>query len=481
MNFEELNLAPQLLKAVQYQGYTEPTDIQQKTIPLILDGKDIVGQSATGSGKTAAFGLPILGKIKPGQGLQFIVLTPTRELCVQVAETLTALSKFMPMNIVKIYGGVGMGPQVDAARYADIVVGTPGRTLDHLNHNTLNLSKVKFLVIDEADKMFEMGFIEDVEQILSYIPSPRQTLLFSATMSDVVLKLVERHLNHPVNIRTVMHVDRSLLKQVYYNVDQREKFSLLLHCLKNKTPGLALVFCATRQEVDLLNRNLKMQGIKVMAIHGGLTQNKREYALKQLRDENIDVLVATDVAARGLDIKNVSNVYNYDAPKTSEEYVHRIGRTARAGEKGEAVTLLSQRDFDNFRRIESDRTLQIKEESLPEYEKVRFVREVERRGGRFGGGDHFGNRGPQHGGVATSAYGSRSNQGPREGGFNRGSRSEEGASRGGAGGFHRGPRPEGSGGFHRGPRPEGSGGFNRGPRSESGARPERRSREMTRR
>jgi len=482
MNFEQLNLAPQLLKAVQYKGYTEATDIQEKTIPLILEGKDVVGQSATGSGKTAAFGLPILGKIHPGQGIQFLVLTPTRELCVQVAETLMALSKFLPMNIVKIYGGVGMGPQVDAVRYADVVVGTPGRTLDHLNHNTLDLSKVKYLVIDEADKMFEMGFIEDVEQILTFTSSHRQTLLFSATMSDVVMKLVERHLRSPVTVKTVLHVDRSLLKQVYYNVDQREKFSLLVHLLKNKTPGLALVFCATRTEADLLTRNLKMQGTKVMSIHGGLSQNKREFALKQLREESIDVLVATDVAARGLDIKNVSNVYNYDAPKTSEEYTHRIGRTARAGKSGEAVTLLSARDFDNFRRIESDRTLEIKEEALPQFEKLRFVREMERhRGGRFGG-DHFGRRGPL---VATSAHGFRSNRpsggfhGPRrEGGDH-----QEGEHRGHSGGERReggrfgGDHRGGQGGFH-GRREEGRGSQHGGHSHQGGNT--RRSRSMTR-
>ncbi len=462
-----MNLAPELLKAVQQLGYDQATAIQEKVIPLIMEGKDIVGQSATGSGKTAAFGLPFLGKLHPGKGLQMMVLTPTRELCVQVAETLFTLGRFLNVKIAKVYGGVGMGPQVDALQTADIMVGTPGRVLDHLRQGTLNLSNTHLVVLDEADKMFEMGFIEDVEQILDHAPKQRQTLLFSATMSDAVLHLVEKHQHNPVNIKTETYVDRSLLKQIYFNVNQREKFSLLVHLLKNKRPGMALVFCATRDQADSVSRNMKFNGIKGMAIHGGLTQNKREFALKQLRDENIDVLIATDVAARGLDIKNVTSVYNYDLPKTADEYIHRIGRTARAGSSGEAVSLLSERDYENFARVERDRSLNIKEEPLPEFEKVKFVREEERRGSRFGGRDHFGQRGPQHV-VATSGsfHGNRSFSGPRregerrEGGFNR----SGGEARGGQGGFHRGPRPEGhGGGFHH-----------------DGERPARRSRSMTR-
>jgi ATP-dependent RNA helicase DeaD len=446
MKFEEMNLDPRLLKAVQQLGFEQATTIQERAIPLILEGKDVVGQSATGSGKTAAFGLPFLGKIKVGEGLQMMVLTPTRELCVQVAETLHTLGKFMNVKIAKVYGGVGMGPQVDALQTAEIMVGTPGRVLDHLRQGTLHLNKVHLVVLDEADKMFEMGFIEDVEQILDYAPKQRQTLLFSATMSDAVMHLVEKHQHHPVNIKTETYVDRSLLKQIYFNVSQKEKFSLLVHLLKHKSEGMALVFCATRDQADSVSRNLKFNGIKVMAIHGGLSQNKREFALKQLRDENIDVLVATDVAARGLDIKNVTSVYNYDLPKTAEEYIHRIGRTARAGAAGEAVSLLSERDYENFSRVERDRSLHIKEEQLPEFERVKFVREEDRRGGRFGGHAHFGQRGPHH--VVNTA--SHHFHGPRrEGGFNRGPR-EGGEHRGGQGGFHRGPREGGHGSQHGG-------------------------------
>ncbi|MEK6845993.1 MAG: DEAD/DEAH box helicase [Nanoarchaeota archaeon] len=405
MKFEEMNIHPNLLKAIKHLGYEEPTEIQARSIPLLQQGKDLVGQSSTGSGKTAAFGLPLLEKIVPGKGVQALVLTPTRELCVQDADTLLDLGKFMSIKVAKVFGGVGFSPQVDAILSSEIVVGTPGRVLDHLRQETLNLGKINFLILDEADKMFEMGFVEDVELIIGHTPLERQTVLFSATMSDAVVTLVQKHLRSPVDIRVEAYVDKSLLKQIYYDVDQREKFSLLVHLLKNKISGLAMVFCATRHEVDSLTRNLRHQGIKAMAIHGGLSQNKRLFALEKLRQEDIDVLVATDVAARGLDIRNVSSVYNYDVPKTAEEYIHRVGRTARAGDSGEAVTLLSQRDYDNYRHVESDRSLEIKKEVLPEFVRLPFVRDMEQRG--FEGG-----RGGERRGFSPQSRDSSSNSGP---------------------------------------------------------------------
>jgi ATP-dependent RNA helicase DeaD len=312
-----------------------------------------------------------------------------------------------------VYGGVGIQPQIDAMRNTDIVVGTPGRILDHLERRTIDLSHVQFLVIDEADKMFEMGFIEDVERIIGFIPQERQTMLFSATMAQSVHALIRRHLKDPVMIKEKIHVDRSLLRQVYYDVGPQDKFSLLVHLIKNKTEGLAIVFCATRHEVDIVARNLKMQGIHSMAVHGGLSQNKRSHAVNSLKREDIQVLVATDVAARGLDIQNISHIYNYDVPKTSEEYVHRIGRTARAGNKGDAVTLLVHRDHDNFGRVMSDRTLQIQKEEPPQFERVKFIRggrdddrEDGRRGGqRFGGSRRSGGFGGQREGGFRGSRG----------------------------------------------------------------------------
>ncbi|MEK6837219.1 MAG: DEAD/DEAH box helicase, partial [Nanoarchaeota archaeon] len=351
MKFEELNLNPLLLKAVKGMGFSETMPIQEKCIPELRKGRDVVGQSSTGSGKTAAFGLPILEKIQPGKGLQALILTPTRELCVQVTDALNEFGRYAHTKAISVYGGVGIEPQIRAIRTADVVVGTPGRILDHLERRTISFDKTRFLVIDEADKMFQMGFIEDVEQIISRVPKERQTMLFSATIGADVHNIVRRHLTAPVTLKGETHVDKRFLKQVYYDVKAYDKFSLLVHLLRKSTSGLALVFCATRREVDVVTRNLKMQGIKAMAIHGGLTQNRRLYALDSLKRGHINVLVATDVAARGLDIKDVSHVYNYDVPKSSEEYVHRIGRTARAGMEGDAVTLLTERDYENFNSV----------------------------------------------------------------------------------------------------------------------------------
>src|SRR3989344_472278 len=311
MNFEELNLNPELLKAVKGMGFTEATQIQAKCVPIIKEGKDVVGQSSTGSGKTAAFALPILERITVGKGLQALVLTPTRELCVQVTDAINEFGRHMHVRAVSVYGGVGIDPQIRAIRTADIIVGTPGRILDHLERRTIRFETVRFLVLDEADRMLDMGFIDAVEEIIRHVPKERQTLLFSATIGAEVHSIVRKHMRSPVTIKGEIYVDKSLLKQVYYDVKAYDKFSLLVHLLKKSTTGLALIFCATRREVDVVAKNLKMQGIKAMAIHGGLTQNRRLHALDSLRMGHINVLVATDVAARGLDIKDVSHVYNY--------------------------------------------------------------------------------------------------------------------------------------------------------------------------
>jgi superfamily II DNA/RNA helicase len=375
MGFEELNLHPDILQAVKRSGFEEPTAIQRRCIPEIKAGRDVVGQSLTGSGKTAAYGLPLLDKIKPGTGIQALILLPTRELAEQVKDTLRSFSSFTKISVTAVYGGVGIQPQVDGLRRTDIVVATPGRLLDHIQRHTVNLHSAGFLVIDEADKMFEMGFIDDVKEIVRHLPRERQTLLFSATMTHDIQGLIGQYLRNPCNIKENLHVDKTLLKQIYFDVSQQEKFSLLVHLLKNKTPGLAIVFCGTRHQVDALSKNLKIQGIHAMAVHGGLSQNKRSHAVASLKKENIQVLVATDVAARGLDIRHISHVYNYDSAKNSSEYTNRIGRTARAGESGEAITILSDRDHDNFRNVTSDRTLQIQKEQLPQFERVPFARE----------------------------------------------------------------------------------------------------------
>ena len=386
MEIKDLKLNPHLLKALDELGFISPTHIQEKCIPEILQGKDVFGHSSTGSGKTAAFGLPILENIHSGSGLKALILTPTRELCVQVTEALRSFAKHTHIKINSVYGGVGIEPQIHAIKSADIVVGTPGRILDHIERKTIILSKIKFLVLDEADKMFEMGFVDSVEQIIGYTPKERQTLLFSATVPPSVHKLVKKHLKSPIIIKSQIHIDKSLLKQLYYVIKSYEKFSLLIHLLRKNPNGLALIFCATRRETDIVARNLLNNGIQAMPIHGGLTQNRRLHAIDSIKSRKVNVLVATDVAARGLDIKNISHVYNYDVPKTPDEYIHRIGRTARAGENGDAVTLLCEQDYDNFNSVISDRSLDIRKEVTPSFERAIFSRFREQ--GRHNGNSH---------------------------------------------------------------------------------------------
>jgi len=427
--FDNLNLGEELLKSIKLLGYTEPTGIQAKCIPLILAGKDVIGQSLTGSGKTAAFGLPTLGRIVAGNGIQMLVLTPTRELCAQVRDHLDQMSKFLPINVYAIYGGVGFFQQYEDIKNAEVIVATPGRLLDHIRRGTIKFNDIKFIVLDEADKMLEMGFEEDVSEIISRVPKQRQTIFFSATMPPSALRLINKYMKTPVLIKEKLQVDRSLLKQVYYEVPNNDKFSLLVKLLKDNPGGSAIVFCGTKRAVDKIARNLRKNGIQSMPVHGDLTQSKRIQAVEFLRVGKIDVLVATDVAARGLDIKDVTHIYNYDVPRTAEEYTHRIGRTARAGKKGDAVTLLSERDYKNFESVLRDRSLNIEEGVLPQFEKIEFSH-LEERGG-FDRGDR-GGRGFSRGGGRSFGGGRREGGfggGRREGGFG-GGRREGGHGRG---------------------------------------------------
>jgi ATP-dependent RNA helicase DeaD len=380
MKFEELEINKQMIEKTIEQGFEELTLIQERCIPEIVKGRDVVGQAETGSGKTIAFCLPILEKINHGEGLQTVVLTPTRELCVQVTDVFKDFGKILDVKTTSIYGGVSIGPQIKRIKTSEVVVGTPGRMLDHLHRKTIDFRRVRYLILDETDKMLDMGFIDDVEKIISFIPKNRQTLMFSATVMGSIHRLMNRHLRNPVVIKTKSQVDASKLHQKYYDIyNQNEKFSLLVHLLKNDTSGLAIVFCATRRESDIVARNLRKHGIHASAIHGGMTQSQRTQSLDGLKNEETDVLVATDVAARGLDIKNVSHIYNYDVPKTSIEYIHRIGRTARAGENGAAITLLTAQDHDNFRRVQSNDELNIERADIPDFEKVPFFRTANRR------------------------------------------------------------------------------------------------------
>jgi ATP-dependent RNA helicase DeaD len=426
MLFEELKIDKRLIEKARAMGFDALTEIQAQTIVKILDGMDIVGQAETGSGKTLAFGIPMLQKIIPGKGLQAIILTPTRELCVQITDVLKDFGKEMGVKSISVYGGVGIEPQIEGVKTSEIVVGTPGRVLDHLERRTLNLSHVKFLVIDETDRMLDMGFIDDVETIIKHTPKERQTLMFSATIHWAVEEMMKKYLRDPAIVKTQSYVDAGKMQQFYYDIEyQGDKFSLLAHLLKEETPGLAIVFCATRDEAAIVAWNLRRQGINAMEIHGGMTQAKREISLDALKHERITVLVATDVAARGLDIKNVSHVYNYDVPKTAKDYIHRIGRTARAGEEGYAVTLLTSRDHDNLRRILREEEVEIQPAEMPYFKSLPFNRAVEgvgmergprgrgdfRRGGGYGGRGGGGSGGSDRHSHGDSHYGGRPQEG----------------------------------------------------------------------
>ncbi|MBI2584137.1 MAG: DEAD/DEAH box helicase [Candidatus Aenigmarchaeota archaeon] len=374
MNTKGIALKPEFEKAILDLGFSEFTEIQEKCIPIIQQGRDVIGLSFTGSGKTAAFGFPALEKVVPGKGLQLLVVVPTRELCNQVAKEFKKFTKYRKTYIVEIYGGVSIDPQFMHLRHADVVVGTPGRLLDHLSRGTINIGAIKILVLDEADKMFEMGFIDDIRKIISRVPRNCQKLFFGATMPQEIMYIAKNYMNNPEKVRMQEYVDKSKLVQHYYDVDRNDKFSLLAHVIKNESKGLTIVFCATRHIVDVIDRNLNAQGIRSQALHGGMTQARRNEVMEAFHNGKLDVLVASDVAARGLDIKNVNLIINYDLPKTSQDYVHRIGRTARAGKEGRVVSLLSREDHLNFRRVLEDRSLLIHKMRTPHFERLGFIR-----------------------------------------------------------------------------------------------------------
>lgn len=401
-SFRKLGLSEPMIKLMEESKFKEPSEIQERTIPLALAGKDIIGGSATGSGKTLAFGASIIEHSEKGKGIQALILTPTRELAEQVGKVLQKFSAHKKLNVTMVYGGVGISPQINALEEAEIVVGTPGRILDHMERRTINLKNLKTLVLDEADRMLDMGFIDDVEKIISVCPKPRQTMLFSATISQDIEHIAKKHMINPEAVSVDSYVDPALLKQVYYDVPKELKFSLLVHLLQAETSGLVMVFCNTRINADFVANNLINQQIEAMAIHGGLTQQKRDKIMQAFRSEKVYVLVCTDIAARGLDIKNVSHVYNYDSPKNSKEYIHRIGRTARAGKDGIAISLVSQRDYESFRNVLMDDSIKVEQLPVPTNIKrvfIRFDRRDDRRDSRFQSrGRSFGGRGGDRGG-----------------------------------------------------------------------------------
>ena len=385
-SFKNLGVSEPVLRSINDAKFESPSEIQEKSIPLIIAGKDVIAGSATGSGKTLAFGTGIIHNCEKGKGLQALVLVPTRELAEQVSKALTKFSKYRPLGIIAVYGGVGINPQIQGLRTADVVVGTPGRLLDHIARNTIRLGKVKILVLDEADRMFDMGFKEDVEKIIRKCPQERQTLLFSATITKDVVRLSRAHMKQPLQVSVDSFVDPKKLVQTYYDVGEDMKFSLLVHLLKHEESNLVMVFCNTKRNTDKVAKNLRFADVDAMAIHGGLPQGKRNNIMERFHEGGkACVLVCTDVAARGLDIPDVSHVYNYDIPRESKQYIHRIGRTARAGADGKAINILSNKDYDNFSQVLKENNVDVMEEKLPVFNKV-AARMPESKGNKPGDG-----------------------------------------------------------------------------------------------
>jgi ATP-dependent RNA helicase DeaD len=377
LNFEDFGLNIDTLRSISELGFEEPTPIQVAAIPVVLAGRDLVGQAQTGTGKTAAFGIPIVERCQKDQLPYAIILEPTRELAVQVAQELSCIGKYRQIRVLPVYGGKSIESQIRALnRGIDVVVGTPGRIIDHLNRKTLSLGQIQVLVLDEADEMLNMGFIEDIETILKNTPETRQTLLFSATMPQPILKIAKKHLHDPEKIRvSTQDVVVPMIKQIFFEVREEAKLTALSRLLDVEDPQLAIVFCRTKREVDEVSTKLQQIGYNANALHGDFTQDRRDEVITKFKSGLLDVLIATDVAARGLDIKNVTHVINYSIPQNPDSYVHRIGRTGRAGKSGIAITFVTPREYKHLRLIEKTAKTVIDKKKLPSLKDVIKARE----------------------------------------------------------------------------------------------------------
>ena len=361
MSFEKLNLIEPILRALKTEGYTKPTPIQEESIPVVLKGRDLLGCAQTGTGKTAAFAIPILQLLYNAQGheqkgprtIKALILTPTRELAVQIGDSFTAYGKHTGIRHCVIYGGVSQHSQTEALkRGVDVVIATPGRLLDLMNQRHVHLQHIKMFVLDEADRMLDMGFINDVKKVITKLPVKRQTLFFSATMPPVIMKLADSILFEPVNVEvTPPSSTVDAIKQALYYVAKADKKALLIHLLKDKTIASALVFTRTKHGADKITKELVKSGIGAAAIHGNKSQNARQNALNDFKGKHTRVLVATDIAARGIDVDSLSHVVNFDLPNVPETYVHRIGRTGRAGLTGVAISFCDAEERGELKDI----------------------------------------------------------------------------------------------------------------------------------
>ncbi|MEX2447451.1 MAG: DEAD/DEAH box helicase [Solirubrobacterales bacterium] len=379
--FKELGLSPPIQQTLDELGYEDPTPIQEQAIPELLAGHDVIGQAQTGTGKTAAFGLPMLQYLDPADAeVQAVVLTPTRELCIQVTQALRAYAEHLDVEIVAVFGGAPIKSQQSQLRSgAHVVVATVGRMMDLMSRRSLVLTSARYVVLDEADEMLDLGFIEDVEKILRMCPSGRQTALFSATMPPPVKRLAESYMYDPTTIKiTPKKLTVDAIAQAFVEVPAREKAARLVELLKTEEPEQAIIFCRTKIGASKLEKTLKDKGLDVKALHGDLSQGVRDGVMIAFKDHRVKLLVATDIAARGLDIEHVTHVINYDVPASSEVYVHRIGRTGRVGRTGRAITFVTPAQRDEIGRIERDVKTSIGEWESPE-ERIEHAPRPRRR------------------------------------------------------------------------------------------------------
>jgi ATP-dependent RNA helicase RhlE len=449
-SFNDLGLVPELLRAIADQGYTEATPIQLQAIPVVLAGRDLLGAAQTGTGKTAGFTLPLLqllsSRVRNGTAPRCLILTPTRELAAQVEESVTTYGKYLKLRSTVIFGGVGINPQIaELRRGVDIVVATPGRLLDHVQQKTVDLKSIEILVLDEADRMLDMGFIRDIKRILAVLPRQRQNLLFSATFSDEIRTLSREYLHDPATVEVARrNTPAELVTQVVHPVDKERKRALLSHLIKEKNWFQVLVFTKTKHGANRLAELLERDGIESAAIHGNKSQGARTRALAQFKDNSLRVLVATDIAARGLDIEMLPHVVNFDLPNVSEDYVHRIGRTGRAGASGEAISLVSGEDRPLLQDIEKLMGRRIEQRVVAGFEpgKPKPAGEAD-------------DRAPKTDGRRSEFPPSRGRQGPRPAGAGAAPAGRHGNAGGGRG------RPAG----------QGTGGAGRGSGSAAAARP----------
>ena len=414
--FDELKINEDIMRSIKELGFTKPFPIQAQAIPELLQGNDVIGQAHTGTGKTATFGIPMLQNIIHGGGIQGLVIAPTRELAMQITEEIKKVGKYTKIKVVTVYGGQGIGIQLDALRRKpEIVVATPGRLIDHLDNGSIRTNDIKHVVLDEADVMLDMGFIEDIEYVLQKVPGNRITSLFSATMPPEILRLADKYLNNPKNILIDSDdLSGEGIDQSFLVIKDREKHKYLTDFI-NQNRGQVIVFCSTKIRTRNVARDLQKSRYKVVAIEGDMSQNKREYSMMKFRKNQADILVATDVAARGIDVPRVGLVVNYDVPNQDMVYFHRIGRTARAGAKGRAITLVSYSSIADWKfikkQIKSDLTDLNKKMGIEVHIPDPLKRDVGRRVAQpmrsgYGRRPSYGGRSrPSYGGGGRSSYG----------------------------------------------------------------------------